>query len=208
MGTYGQRQPGVNMLRVKAPGGKLDAARLEAIAEVVETYSQADLDHLGLDPQRDIAEPGQYPFTRGIHETMYRGRLWTMRLFSGFGSAEETNARFRYLLDHGETGLSIAFDLPTLYGRDTDDPLAEGEFGKCGVAISSLADMEQALLEKQPVTEQDFEQLRKDRAEIVHNYLIDQGEIEPERVFVTAPKTAEGEETEAVQGSKALLTLN
>ncbi len=90
----------------------------------------------------NIAHPGEYPFTRGIHPTGYRGKLWTMRMFAGFGSAEETNARFRYLLEHGQTGLSIAFDMPTLYGRDTDDPFVEGEFGKCGVAVSSLADME------------------------------------------------------------------
>src|SRR5207248_4077330 len=83
-------------------------------------------------------------------ETLYRGKLWTMRMFAGFGSAEETNARFRLLLDHGETGLSIAFDLPTLYGRDTDDPMALGEFGKCGVAICSLADME-VLLDQIPL---------------------------------------------------------
>jgi methylmalonyl-CoA mutase N-terminal domain/subunit len=86
--------------------------------------------------------PGEYPFTRGVHPTMYRGRIWTMRMFSGFGSAEESNKRYKYLLDHGETGLSVAFDYPTLYGRDTDHPLAEGEFGKCGVAVSSLRDME------------------------------------------------------------------
>ncbi len=89
-----------------------------------------------------IAHPGEYPFTRGIHPTGYRGRLWTMRMFAGFGSAEETNARFKYLLEQGQTGLSVAFDMPTLYGRDTDHPLVEGEFGKCGVAISTLADME------------------------------------------------------------------
>ncbi|MFO8109235.1 MAG: methylmalonyl-CoA mutase family protein [Thermoplasmata archaeon] len=86
--------------------------------------------------------PGSYPFTRGVQPTMYRGRLWTMRQFAGFGTAEETNARFKYLLDHGETGLSTAFDYPTLYGYDTDHPKARGEFGKCGVAISSLKDME------------------------------------------------------------------
>jgi methylmalonyl-CoA mutase N-terminal domain/subunit len=86
--------------------------------------------------------PGEYPFLRGIHATMYRGRLWTMRQFAGFGSAEETNERYKYLLDHGETGLSVAFDYPTLYGYDTDHPLARGEFGKCGVAVSSLEDME------------------------------------------------------------------
>jgi methylmalonyl-CoA mutase N-terminal domain/subunit len=100
------------------------------------------LDVADLDYERDLAFPGQYPFTRGVHPTMYRGRLWTMRMFAGFGTAEETNARYKYLLDHGETGLSVAFDFPTLYGYDTDHPLAEGEFGKCGVAVSSLADME------------------------------------------------------------------
>jgi methylmalonyl-CoA mutase N-terminal domain/subunit len=91
---------------------------------------------------KNLGFPGDYPFTRGVQASMYRGRIWTMRMFSGFGTAEETNERYKYLLDHGETGLSVAFDFPTLYGRDTDDPLAEGEFGKCGVAISSLKDME------------------------------------------------------------------
>jgi methylmalonyl-CoA mutase N-terminal domain/subunit len=86
--------------------------------------------------------PGEYPFTRGVHPTMHRGRLWTMRMFAGFGTAEETNARFKYLLEQGQTGLSVAFDLPTLMGYDTDAPEAEGEFGKCGVAVSSLRDME------------------------------------------------------------------
>lgn len=86
--------------------------------------------------------PGEYPFTRGIHPTLYRSRPWTMRMFAGFGAAEETNARFKYLLDKGQTGLSIAFDLPTLMGYDSDSPEAAGEFGKCGVAISSLKDME------------------------------------------------------------------
>ncbi len=89
-----------------------------------------------------IGEPGAPPFTRGIHPTGYRGRLWTMRMFAGFGSAEDTNARFRALLDAGQTGLSVAYDMPTLYGYDTDDAEAEGEFGTCGVAVSSLADME------------------------------------------------------------------
>ncbi len=99
-----------------------------------------------LDVDGDYAEklgfPGEYPFTRGVHPTMHRGRLWTMRMFAGFGAAEETNARFKYLLEQGQTGLSVAFDLPTLYGYDTDAPEAEGEFGKCGVAVSSLRDME------------------------------------------------------------------
>ncbi|MBK8049595.1 MAG: methylmalonyl-CoA mutase family protein [Anaerolineales bacterium] len=91
---------------------------------------------------RDLGLPGEYPFTRGVHATGYRGRLWTMRMFAGFGTAEETNLRFKYLLAHGQTGLSVAFDMPTLYGYDTDAPEAEGEFGRCGVAVSSLADME------------------------------------------------------------------
>ncbi|MBU0492947.1 MAG: methylmalonyl-CoA mutase family protein [Chloroflexi bacterium] len=100
------------------------------------------LDVADQDYQRDIGLPGEYPYLRGVHPTMHRGRLWTMRMFAGFGTAEETNARYKYLLEHGETGLSVAFDMPTLYGYDTDDPEAEGEFGKCGVAVSSLADME------------------------------------------------------------------
>jgi methylmalonyl-CoA mutase N-terminal domain/subunit len=95
-----------------------------------------------LDPARDIGLPGEPPFTRGIHPTGYRSRLWTMRMFAGFGAAEDTNARFKQLLAAGQTGLSVAYDMPTLYGYDTDDPEAEGEFGTCGVAVSSLADME------------------------------------------------------------------
>ena len=86
--------------------------------------------------------PGSWPYTRGVHQTGHRGRLWTMRMFAGFGNAEETNARFKYLLANGNAGLSVAYDMPTLYGYDTDDPKAEGEFGTCGVAVSSLADME------------------------------------------------------------------
>jgi methylmalonyl-CoA mutase N-terminal domain/subunit len=103
-------------------------------------YGPADLG--GLDYERDLADPGQYPFTRGIHETMYRGKLWTMRQFAGFGTARQTNERFKYLLAHGGHGLSVAFDLPTLMGRDPDHPLSLGEVGKCGVAVSSLRDME------------------------------------------------------------------
>jgi methylmalonyl-CoA mutase N-terminal domain/subunit len=113
---------------------------------VERLYTPLDLTRDGISPTehflRNVGYPGQYPFTRGIHPTGYRGKLWTMRMFAGFGSAEETNARFKYLLEQGQTGLSIAFDMPTLYGRDTDHPLVEGEFGKCGVAVSSLADME------------------------------------------------------------------
>jgi methylmalonyl-CoA mutase N-terminal domain/subunit len=100
------------------------------------------LDIRDMDYQRDLGMPGEYPYTRGVHPTMYRGRLWTMRMFAGFGTAEETNQRFKYLFEQGQTGLSIAFDLPTLMGYDTDAPEALGEFGKCGVGISSLKDME------------------------------------------------------------------
>ncbi len=91
---------------------------------------------------KDLGFPGQYPFTRGVRSNMYRGREWTMREFSGFGTAKDTNGRYKFLLAHGEVGLSVAFDFPTLYGRDSDDTLAQGEVGKCGVAIASLADME------------------------------------------------------------------
>jgi len=108
--------------------------------EIERLYTPLDIAQM--DYARDLGMPGEYPYTRGVHSTMYRGRLWTMRMFAGFGTAEETNARFKYLLEHGETGLSTAFDMPTLYGYDTDSPRAVGEFGKCGVAISSLADME------------------------------------------------------------------
>lgn len=100
------------------------------------------LDIPNFDYSRDLGMPGEYPYVRGVHATMHRGKSWTMRMFAGFGSAEETNARFRYLLSQGQTGLSTAFDLPTLYGYDTDAPEAEGEFGVCGVAVASLADME------------------------------------------------------------------
>jgi methylmalonyl-CoA mutase N-terminal domain/subunit len=110
------------------------------------------LDTADLDYGRDLGFPGEYPFTRGVHSTMHRGRLWTMRMFAGFGTAEETNARYKYLLEHGETGLSVAFDMPTLYGYDSDAPEALGEFGKCGVAVSSLADME-VLFDGIPVDE-------------------------------------------------------
>ena len=98
-----------------------------------------------VDYEKDLGDPGQFPFTRGVHETMYRGKLWTMRQFAGFGSAAQTNERFKYLLDHGGHGLSVAFDLPTLMGRDPDHPLSLGEVGKCGVAIASLEDMETLL---------------------------------------------------------------
>jgi len=98
-------------------------------------------------PTRDLGLPGEPPYTRGIHRQMYRSRLWTMRQFAGFGSSQDTNQRFRYLLSKGQTGISVAFDLPTLMGYDSDHALAEGEVGKCGVAISSLADMEELFLQ-------------------------------------------------------------
>ncbi len=113
-----------------------------------EFYGAGDLD--GFDPGRNLGEPGEFPYTRGVHRNMYRGRLWTMRQFAGFGTAEDTNARFKYLLQQGQTGLSVAFDYPTLFGYDSDHPLSLGEVGRCGVAIDSLADME-ALFEGIPL---------------------------------------------------------
>ncbi len=103
------------------------------------SYGPASLD--GLDLEREVPAPGEYPYTRGIHPSMYRGKLWTMRQFAGFGSAEDTNERYRFLLDHGQTGLSVAFDMPTLMGHDSDAPESLGEVGRCGVAIDSVEDM-------------------------------------------------------------------
>ena len=109
----------------------------EPIDRLYTPMDVADMDYAS-----DLGHPGEYPYTRGVHPTLHRGKLWTMRMFAGFGTAEETNKRFHYLLDQGQTGLSIAFDLATLMGYDTDAPEALGEFGKCGVAVSSLKDME------------------------------------------------------------------
>jgi methylmalonyl-CoA mutase N-terminal domain/subunit len=113
------------------------------------TVSSMEIPHLvtpseiqDIDPLADIGVPGEFPYTRGIHPTGYRGKLWTMRQFAGFGTASDTNERFKYLLEHGQTGLSVAFHLPTLYGYDSDHEMSRGEVGKCGVAIDSLADME------------------------------------------------------------------
>lgn len=105
--------------------------------EVKPLYTEADLPEPG-----EIGLPGGYPFTRGVYPSMYRGRLWTMRQFAGFGTAEETNERFRYLLDHGQTGLSTAFDMPSLMGHDSDHPRSLGEVGREGVAVDTLDDME------------------------------------------------------------------
>lgn len=111
-----------------------------SLEEVNRLYTPADVSELNV--EEDISYPGEFPYTRGIHPTGYRGKLWTMRQFAGFSTPEETNARFKYLLKQGQTGLSVAYDLPTLMGHDADSLLAEGEVGKCGVAVSSLADME------------------------------------------------------------------
>jgi methylmalonyl-CoA mutase N-terminal domain/subunit len=120
-------------------GDKRDIGFMNSTHEVAPLYSA--LDTLAQDPTT-VGVPGEFPFTRGIHPTGYRGKLWTMRQFAGFGTAKETNARYKFLLEHGQTGLSVAFDFPTLMGYDSDHPRSEGEVGKCGVAISSLADME------------------------------------------------------------------
>ncbi|UCE43294.1 MAG: methylmalonyl-CoA mutase family protein [Candidatus Aminicenantes bacterium] len=126
--------PQENSCSVRTPLTTVSGKKINAL------YTPLDLENF--DYSEELGFPGEYPFTRGIHPTMYHGRLWTMRQFSGFGTAEQTNHRYKYLLEHGTTGLSVAFHLPTLMGMDSDHPLAEGEIGKCGVAIDSLADME------------------------------------------------------------------
>src|SRR5436305_11367682 len=108
---------------------------------VRELYTAEDLPAGAGGPDDPIGRPGSFPFTRGIHPTMYRGRLWTMRQFAGYGTSEETNARFRYLLDHGQTGLSTAFDMPSLMGHDSDHPRSLGEVGREGTAIATVDDM-------------------------------------------------------------------
>ena len=107
---------------------------------IADVYTPADLPDL--DPETDLGLPGEYPYTRGVQATMYRSRFWTMRQYAGFATAAETNERFRYLLGQGQTGLSVAFDLPTQMGYDSDAPEAEGEVGRVGVPVSSLADVE------------------------------------------------------------------
>ncbi len=118
------------------------ASKFQSVSldEVNRLYTPTDISDINF--EHDVAFPGEFPYTRGIHPTGYRGKLWTMRQFAGFGTPEETNARFKYLTRQGQTGLSVAYDLPTLMGYDADSPLSEGEVGKCGVAVSSLADME------------------------------------------------------------------
>ena len=130
-------------LRAKAVASspeRREAFETSSGIRIRDLYTPADT--RDLDEGRDLGRPGEFPFTRGVQPTMYRSRLWTMRQYAGFATAEETNRRFRYLLDHGQTGLSVAFDLPTQMGYDSDAPAAEGEVGRVGVPISSLADME------------------------------------------------------------------
>ncbi len=129
----------LNKTLAKAPERR-DTFITESSRPIERLYTPLDVSEF--DYMRDLGLPGEYPYTRGIHATGHRGKLWTMRMFAGFGTAEETNTRFKYLLENGNMGLSVAFDLATLMGYDTDAPEALGEFGKCGVAISSLKDME------------------------------------------------------------------
>ncbi len=133
---------------VDSYGERKDVFKTDSGIELDPLYTQNDIEDI--DPAEDIGFPGQYPFTRGVYPTMYRSRLWTMRQYAGFGTAEETNKRFRYLLEQGQTGLSVAFDLPTQIGYDSDNSLAQGEVGKVGVAIDTLADME-TLFDKIPL---------------------------------------------------------
>src|SRR5688572_6483557 len=142
-----ERQEEVERLRAEvarwraryAAAEKRDLAFVNSEGEIEPVYSPLDVEHLDA---AALPMPGEYPYTRGIHPSGYRGRLWTMRQFAGFGAASDTNRRFKFLLEHGQTGLSTAFDFPTLMGYDSDHPRSEGEVGKTGVAISSLDDME------------------------------------------------------------------
>ena len=133
---------------VRAQGERQTKFETSSHVELKPHYTSQDL--AGFDLERDLGWPGQFPFTRGVYPTMYRGRLWTMRQYAGYGTAAESNRRFRYLLEHGQTGLSVAFDLPTQIGLDSDHALAQGEVGRVGVAIDSLEDME-TLLEGIPL---------------------------------------------------------
>ncbi|MEK6565510.1 MAG: methylmalonyl-CoA mutase family protein, partial [Bacteroidota bacterium] len=136
------RKAAAEWSRKAQSSGRLREAKFTTVSgEPIETLYTPD-DVKDINYLADIGFPGEFPYTRGIHHSMYRGKLWTMRQFAGFGTPEDTNERYHYLLEHGQTGLSVAFDLPTLMGRDADDLQAEGEVGICGVAVSSLADME------------------------------------------------------------------
>ncbi len=135
--------PTENTISKAKPGNPRVRYRTASGVPIRALYTSEDLD--GFDPESELGAPGEPPYTRGIHPEMYREQLWTMRQFSGFGTAADTNKRFHYMLGHGQTGLSVAFHLPTLMGYDSDHPMSEGEIGKCGVAIDSLEDMETLL---------------------------------------------------------------
>jgi len=137
--AHGPTEPGAAASAAR-PGERQARFTTVSDEEIAPLYTPADA--RDLDYARDLGDPGRFPYTRGVHPTMYRGKLWTMRQFAGFGTARETNTRFKYLLEQGQTGLSTAFDLPTLMGLDSDDPMSEGEVGHCGVAVDSLEDME------------------------------------------------------------------
>src|ERR1700757_5184270 len=124
----------------KPKSERLDHFRTSSGIELPIDFNPANTEPVDYD--RDLGDPGQFPYTRGIRDNMYRGRLWTMRQYAGYATAEESNVRYKYLLSQGTTGLSVAFDLPTQIGLDSDDPLAAGEVGKVGVAIDSIEDME------------------------------------------------------------------
>ncbi|HYM16775.1 MAG TPA: methylmalonyl-CoA mutase family protein [Dehalococcoidia bacterium] len=136
-----ERWDATTVAKALARGGERQPAFHTTSTETRRLYTPLDV--AGTDFDRDIGGPGEFPYTRGVQPTMYRGRLWTMRQYAGFGTARESNARFKFLLEQGQTGLSVAFDLPTQIGMDSDDPDAEAEIGQVGVAIDSLADMEE-----------------------------------------------------------------
>ena len=138
----GQQRSNFEKAYAKSPERTEGAAGFTTISGAANKPLYTPEDTAGGDEPRELGFPGEFPYTRGIHATMYRGRLWTMRQFAGFGTPEETNQRFRYLLSHGQTGLSVAFDFPTLMGYDSDHPRSRGEVGRCGVAVSSTDDME------------------------------------------------------------------
>jgi methylmalonyl-CoA mutase N-terminal domain/subunit len=117
---------------------------LQSGIHIKPLYTEKDLEAIGFDPDKDLAPPGEYPYTRGIHPRGYRSREWTTRQYTGFGTPKETNERFKLMISHGQTGLNVAFDLPTQMGLDSDDPLAEGEVGRVGMAVDSLRDFEVA----------------------------------------------------------------
>lgn len=129
---------------IKNEKDEIQSAILQSGITIKPLYTQKDLEEIGFDPAKDLAPPGEYPFTRGIHSLGYRSREWTTRQYTGFGTPKETNERFKLMISHGQTGLNVAFDLPTQMGLDSDDPLAEGEVGRVGMAVDSLRDFEVA----------------------------------------------------------------